>query len=59
MELQINLSHRLWTRKSGSRWRPSTRLYDPNPQAWDYGTGAELRKVGGQGTFTSAIGAGR
>jgi hypothetical protein len=36
-------------RTPASLWRPSTRIYDPNPQAWDYGTGAELRKVGGQG----------
>ena len=32
-----------------SRWRPSTRKYDPNPPAWDYGERAELRKVGEQG----------
>ncbi len=32
-----------------SRWRPSTRKYDPTPPAWDYGERAELRKVGEQG----------
>jgi hypothetical protein len=36
-------------RTPASRWRPSARIYDPSPQAWDYGTVAELRKVGQQG----------
>jgi len=39
----------LGMRTPASLWRPSTRVYDPNPQAWDYGVGAELRKVGQQG----------
>jgi len=39
----------LGMRTPASLWRPSTRAYDPNPQAWDYGVGAELRKVGQQG----------
>ena len=39
----------LGMRTPASLWRPSARAYDPNPQAWDYGTGAELRKVGAQG----------
>jgi len=39
----------LGMRTPASLWRPSTRIYDPNPQAWDYGAGAELRKVGKQG----------
>jgi transposase InsO family protein len=39
----------LGMRTPASLWRPSARTYDPNPQAWDYGAGAELRKVGKQG----------
>jgi transposase InsO family protein len=39
----------LGMRTPASLWRPSPRAYDPNPQPWDYGAGAELRKVGGQG----------
>jgi transposase InsO family protein len=39
----------LGMRTPASLWRPSARAYDPTPQAWDYGAGAELRKVGGQG----------
>jgi transposase InsO family protein len=39
----------LGMRTPASLWRPSPRAYDPNPQTWDYGTGAELRKVGAQG----------
>ena len=38
----------LGMRTSASLWRPSARTYDPNPQTWDYGPGAELRKVGRQ-----------
>lgn len=36
-------------RTPASLWRPSPRAYDPDPRPWDYGEGAELRKVGGQG----------
>jgi len=39
----------LGMRTPASLWRPSARAYDPNPQTWDYGIGAELRKVGMQG----------
>ena len=46
---QVRPHEALGMRTPASLWRPSTRVYDPNPQAWDYGTGAELRKVGGQG----------
>jgi transposase InsO family protein len=46
---QLRPHEALGMRTPASLWRPSTRIYDPNPQAWDYGTGAELRKVGGQG----------
>jgi transposase InsO family protein len=28
-----------------SRWRPSPRAYDPTPAAWDYGQGAEVRRI--------------
>jgi transposase InsO family protein len=31
------------------RWQPSPRIYDPAFKPWDYGEGAELRKVGAQG----------
>jgi len=46
---QVRPHEALGMRTPASLWRPSTRVYDPNPQAWDYGTGAELRKVGQQG----------
>jgi transposase InsO family protein len=46
---QLRPHEALGMRTPASLWRPSARTYDPNPQAWDYGTGAELRKVGGQG----------
>ena len=46
---QLRPHEALGMRTPASLWRPSTRVYDPNPQAWDYGTGAELRKVGQQG----------
>ena len=32
-----------------SLWRPSPRAYDPNPPAWEYGEGTELRKVNSDG----------
>jgi hypothetical protein len=46
---QVRPHEALGLRTPASLWRPSTRGYDPNPQAWDYGAEAELRKVGGQG----------
>ena len=46
---QLRPHEALGMRTPASLWRPSSRVYDPNPQPWDYGTGAELRKVGGQG----------
>ena len=46
---QVRPHEALGMRTPASLWRPSARAYDPNPQAWDYGAGAELRKVGGQG----------
>jgi transposase InsO family protein len=32
-----------------SHWQPSPRVYDPAPAAWDYGQGAEVRRVDAQG----------
>jgi len=32
-----------------SCWTPSTRAYDPNPPQWDYGEGAEVRRVDSTG----------
>src|SRR5664279_2329132 len=46
---QLRPHEALGMRTPASLWQPSTRVYDPNPQAWDYGAGAELRKVGQQG----------
>jgi transposase InsO family protein len=46
---QVRPHEALGMRTPASLWRPSARAYDPNPQAWDYGAGAELRKVGQQG----------
>lgn len=43
---QLHPHEALGMRTPASLWRPSTRVYDSNPQAWDYGPGAELRKVG-------------
>jgi hypothetical protein len=36
-------------RTPSSLWQPSPRAYDPNPPAWDYGQGAELRQVNSDG----------
>jgi transposase InsO family protein len=35
-----------------SVWRPSERKYDRNPPEWDYGEGAEVKKLGSQGKLT-------
>jgi hypothetical protein len=35
-----------------SRWHPSSKTYDPKPPEWDYGPGAELRKVNTLGQIT-------
>jgi transposase InsO family protein len=35
-----------------SRWTPSAKAYDANPPEWDYGPGAELRKVNTLGQIT-------
>ena len=39
----------LGMRSPASLWQPSPRAYDPNPQAWEYGKDAELRKVNTEG----------
>ena len=36
-------------RTPATLWQPSPRAYRPNPPEWDYGPGAELRKVNAQG----------
>jgi transposase InsO family protein len=46
---QLRPHEALGMRTPASLWRPSTRAYDPNPPAWDYGERAELRKVGEKG----------
>jgi transposase InsO family protein len=35
-----------------SRWHPSPKAFDPKPPEWDYGPGAELRKVNTLGQIT-------
>jgi transposase InsO family protein len=42
----------LGMRTPSSVWHPSSRAYDPNPPAWDYDEGAEMRKVNGNGTIS-------
>jgi transposase InsO family protein len=32
-----------------SRWWPSPRRYDPHPPEWDYGSGAEVQRLGANG----------
>ena len=39
----------LGMRTPASLWRPSPRPYDPAPAAWDYGQGADVRRVDAQG----------
>jgi transposase InsO family protein len=46
---QLRPHEALGMRTPASLWQPSSRIYDPRPPAWDYGEGAELRRVGGQG----------
>jgi transposase InsO family protein len=46
---QLRPHQALGMRTPASLWQPSTRTYNPNPQVWDYGQGAEVRKVGGHG----------
>ena len=42
----------LGMRTPSSVWHPSSRAYNPNPPAWDYDEGAEMRKVNGNGTIS-------
>jgi len=35
-----------------SVWKPSSKAYDPDPPEWDYGEGAELRKVNQDGDIS-------
>jgi transposase InsO family protein len=46
---QLRPHQALGMQTPATRWQPSTRTYDPNPSAWDYGERAEIRKVGQQG----------
>jgi transposase InsO family protein len=46
---QLRPHEALGMRTPASLWRPSPRTYDPVPAAWNYGQGAELRKVDAQG----------
>lgn len=43
---QLRPHEALGMQTPATRWQPSPRQYDPNPPAWDYGEGAEIRKVG-------------
>ena len=46
---QLRPHEALGMRSPASLWYPSPRVYDPNPPAWEYGQGAELRKVNSDG----------
>jgi len=46
---EIRPHEALGMRSPASLWQPSPRPYDPNPPAWEYGDGAELRKVNSDG----------
>ncbi len=46
---QLRPHEALGMRTPASLWQPSPRAYDPNPPAWDYGQGAELRQVNSDG----------
>jgi transposase InsO family protein len=39
----------LGMRTPASCWQPSPRAYDPTPPQWDYGQGADVRRVGSSG----------
>jgi transposase InsO family protein len=51
---QLRPHEALGMRTPASVWRPSPRAYDPSPAAWDYGLGAEVRKVDAQGHVSIA-----
>jgi transposase InsO family protein len=46
---QLRPHEALGMQPPASLWHPSSRPYDPNPPAWEYGQGAELRKVNSNG----------
>lgn len=46
---QLRPHEALGMKTPASVWKPSLRLYNPDPADWDYGPGAELRKVNGEG----------
>jgi transposase InsO family protein len=46
---QVRPHEALGMQTPASRWRPSERRYDPNPQPWQYPEGATVVKVGSQG----------
>jgi transposase InsO family protein len=46
---QVRPHEALGMQTPASRWRPSERRYDPNPQPWQYPEGATVVKVGNQG----------
>lgn len=46
---QVRPHEALGMRTPASAWQPSPRIFQPILKRWDYGQGAELRKVGGQG----------
>jgi transposase InsO family protein len=46
---QVRPHEALGMQTPASRWRPSERRYDPNPQPWQYPAGATVVKVGSQG----------
>ncbi len=46
---QVRPHEALANNTPASRWQPSPRPYDPHPPAWEYGQGAELRKVNSDG----------
>jgi hypothetical protein len=39
-------------RTPASVWQPSIRAYNPEPPSWDYGPGADLRKVNRDGDIS-------
>lgn len=46
---QVRPHEALGMETPASRWRPSERRYDPNPQPWQYPEGTTVVKVGIQG----------
>jgi transposase InsO family protein len=42
---QVRPHEALGMRTPASVWQPSPRKYDPNPSAWEYGAGADVRPI--------------